>query len=156
MRCKYLQLSSSFCKFCEFSEFLFSPKISNSYKKFKRTVVTSSTVRRCLVKNMWTSRAASLRIGQCLRTTASRQKRSLHTVLKLPYENLEPSVNGIYPLFSAEGFRAAWTERQEYLVSQVNRITQGMLKRLCGESDVRHRNCPRRVIQFDPFECSAT
>ena len=47
-------------------------------------------------------------------------------VLKLPYENLQPDINGIYPVYSKEGFRIAWTERQTSLIEQVNKITQGM------------------------------
>ena len=47
-------------------------------------------------------------------------------VVKLPYEDIHPEVNGIYPLYSKEGFHVAWTERQTGLIEQVNRITQGM------------------------------
>jgi hypothetical protein len=76
---------------------------------------------------MYLSRTASIRLGQCIRQiTPLQQKRSLHMVLKLPYENLEPHVNGIYPLYSKEGFNIAWTERQHSLIEQVNRITQGI------------------------------
>jgi hypothetical protein len=76
---------------------------------------------------MWTPRTVSIRLGQCIRKTKLlREKRSLHTVLKLPYETLEPAKNGLYPLYSAEGFRVAWIERQKYLIEQVNRITTGM------------------------------
>jgi superoxide dismutase len=46
-------------------------------------------------------------------------------MLKLPYEDIQPNTNGIYPLYSAEGFKVAWTDRQKYLIDQVNRITQG-------------------------------
>ena len=115
-------------------------RISNSDEKFERAT-TSTSVCSSPLDAMWTSRATSIRIGHCLRTTAPRQKRSLHTVLKLPYENLEPNVNGVYPVFSAEGFRSAWTERQGYLISQVNRITQGMSLGIFAMSNVRDGNC---------------
>ncbi len=76
---------------------------------------------------MWAPRTASIRLGQCIRQTQPlRQRRSLHMVVKLPYENLHPEVNGIYPLYSKEGFHVAWTERQTGLIEQVNRITQGI------------------------------
>ena len=75
---------------------------------------------------MLNPRVASIPLRQCLRQARiPRQKKCLHTVLKLPYENLEPSVNGIYPVYSKEGFQIAWTERQSSLIDQVNRITQG-------------------------------
>lgn len=71
-------------------------------------------------------RTTLIRLRQCIRqTTPILQRRSLHMVLKLPYENLEPQVNGIYPLYSKEGFHIAWTERQNSLIEQVNKITQG-------------------------------
>lgn len=75
---------------------------------------------------MWTSRTLLTGVRHCIRQPkVQRAKRSLHTVLKLPYEGLEPSVNGIYPLYSPEGFEVAWTQRQTSLIEQVNRITQG-------------------------------
>ena len=77
---------------------------------------------------MFVPRTASIRLTQCIRrqTNILPKTRSLHTVLKLPYADLQPEVNGIYPLYSKEGFHIAWTERQHYLIEQVNRITQGI------------------------------
>jgi hypothetical protein len=87
---------------------------------FRRTFVRQGMT-------MWIPRTASIRLGQCIRQTKPlRQRRLLHMVLKLPYENLEPHVNGIYPLYSKEGFNIAWTERQHSLIEQVNKITQGV------------------------------
>ena len=51
----------------------------------------------------------------------------LHTVVPLPYEIIEPQVNGVYPLYSPQGFNIAWTERQNFLIQQVNRLTQGTI-----------------------------
>jgi hypothetical protein len=71
-------------------------------------------------------RTTSIRFGKCIRQCqVLRQRRSLHAVMKLPYEDLNPSVNGLYPLYSKEGFNMAWTERQKSLIDQVNRITHG-------------------------------
>ena len=71
-------------------------------------------------------RAASVRIGQCIRHVKPlRLERSLHKVVKLPYEQYEPHVNGIYPLYSKEAFNLAWTEYQSSLIEQVNRLTSG-------------------------------
>jgi Fe-Mn family superoxide dismutase len=76
---------------------------------------------------MFAPRTVSIRLRQCIRQPAIlRQSRSVHAVLNLPYEDIDPSVNGIYPLYSAEGFKVAWTDRQKYLVDQVNRITTGI------------------------------
>lgn len=76
---------------------------------------------------MFAPRTASIQLSRCLRQIKLLpQRRSLHMVLKLPYENLEPHVNGIYPLYSKDGFHVAWTERQQSLIDQVNKITQGM------------------------------
>ena len=75
---------------------------------------------------MRTPRIASLQIRQCIRQIRPPQRRrSLHTVVPLPYETLEPQVNGVYPLYSPEGFNIAWTERQNFLIHQVNKLTQG-------------------------------
>jgi len=45
--------------------------------------------------------------------------------VKLPYESHEPHVNGIYPLYSKEAFKLAWTDYQGSLIEQVNRLTSG-------------------------------
>ena len=68
----------------------------------------------------------SIRLGQCIRQVKLPPlKRSLHKVVKLPYENCAPHVNGIYPLYSKEAFKLAWTEYQGSLIEQVNRLTSG-------------------------------
>ena len=76
---------------------------------------------------LWTPRAASIRIGRCIRwqTEPFRQRRSLHKVLTLPYAEFDPAENGIYPLYSKEGFAVAWQQKQADLIDTVNRITGG-------------------------------
>ena len=74
---------------------------------------------------MLRSRIPAILTSKCIYRSQF-QRRWLHKVIKLPYEDLEPSVNGIYPLYSKEGFHLAWTERQESLINEVNRITQGI------------------------------
>jgi hypothetical protein len=65
-------------------------------------------------------------LGACVHPAKMiRQRAQLHTVMKLPYEHLEPEVNGLYPVYSAEGFKVAWTERQKSLINEVNYLTQG-------------------------------
>ena len=67
-----------------------------------------------------------IRLGECIRRAKPPPlKRSLHKVVKLPYENREPQVNGLYPLYSKEAFNLAWTEYQGSLIEQVNRLTSG-------------------------------
>ena len=73
---------------------------------------------------MWATRIALIRLGR--QETLLRQRRSLHMVLKLPYENFQPEINGIYPIYSNTGFHVAWTERQASLIEQVNTIIQGI------------------------------
>ena len=72
-------------------------------------------------------RAVPIRIGRCIRTQVepSRQRRLLHKVLTLPYAQFKPEENGIYPLYSKEGFQVAWTEKQTDLINTVNRVTTG-------------------------------
>jgi superoxide dismutase len=61
-----------------------------------------------------------------------RQRRSLHKVLTLPYEEFKPEKNGIYPLYSREGFAMAWHQKQADLINTVNRITTGTFTRGLG------------------------
>jgi hypothetical protein len=103
-----------------------------------------------------TPRSASIRIGGCIRRQIApfRQRRSLHKVLTLPYAEFAPEQNGIYPLYSREGFAVAWQQKQTDLINTVNRITAGTTSgcEYWGLTLGRHGDCARGVVQLDCTE----